>query len=1690
MSKKFYILISISFALTFTKVCSQTLFGNEWINFASGQKYSSQQYFKIPVVEDGLYRISYSEMTKAGIPASQIFPDEVQIFFKGVEQSIFIKHLTSGKFIPGDYIEFFGRKNDGWYDKNLYKDKYGNPAPSGQVNPYYSLSTDTSMYFFTWKPGSSGNKRMILETDTSFAGKTPLTYFNTEVRNIFTNHYAEGETYASDKISSPDYVIAEGWVSDIIGLGSSLSQPLLHPNAYTAGPAATINTVVVGAGDAPFYGKNHHTKINLNNVTLWDTLFWGYDMLKLQTQISAAQLSAASSPLSISSMGQPGLSIDNIAVSYANLKYPHTLNFSGENAAAYSMIIENTLQTKEFLDLSNFNTNGTSPILLCFSNDTIRRIPLLTQGSQIRGLVPVTGIANECFLSSESQVKSTGLIRAVGNDPVNFARFTNFEANGINMDFVMIGHKKLMNAVNLYRLYRSGKNQVLVADISELYEQFGYGIEHHPLSIRNFCAFLLKKSNPSTQPKYLFLVGKGLENYDGQKVRKDPQLFSANLIPPYGYPGSDNLYTAGLDTTLHEPALATGRLSAKSNIEVEGYLNKIIAFEQQPIDEWMKNVLHFGGGANAGEQESIKGVMNTWADTVQGPHFGGHVTSFFKTNDDPIQPVVNSNLHALIDNGVSMITFFGHAYNSGFDQDIDLPSNYKNYGKYPLILANSCLIGDMFLSNNASTSESYVLLPGLGSIGFIASTTYGFPSPLAAYSTELYKHIFRASYGKSIGNSMKNTIAHFNPYFSSDHILRYTCHEMTLHGDPSMVLNSFQKPDYVMKPERIYFTPATITSDMPNFSLHVICSNQGKASTDSFYVQVKRTYPGGVDSLYAIKVPPVLYRDTFHLVLPTGSDAEGLNTISVNLDYTNQIAEELESNNSASATLLIKSNAINPVYPPKFAIIPKNNVTLKASTDDPFAPVRSYVFVMDTSDAFKPSSPSYRTGMVTQSGGVVSWNPAITLKDSTVYYWRVSLKDSLRYRESSFIYIPGKTGWSQAHFNQFKNDNYNNIIDLQAKRKFDFIDEMKVFKVQTNWRNANEFFYVNNFLIKFGSWGNVNVAIINPNTATLMENPIGGSYGTQPQSGSSSVVPTYTFDYALGQASQDSMVNLINHVAADSSYILVYSTHGIGGTSYSTSVFQNNVRKTLAGIGADTSILFSAQNNLPFIIFGKKGWKPGRARINMGLGGNDIITRSDTLIIKWKSGSIASEPIGPAKTWTTLHWRIRPYPGEAGLTNRDSAKLDLYGINNKGVEKRILKNISPSVSTYNLSFIDADSIPYLRLKTNMGDDSLRTVPQLNRWQIYYDGVPEAALNPSKYFNFYNSTLEEGDTMHFAAAIENISEYDMDSMLINFWVVDKERKNNLIPFKRQKKLLAAGKSPQDTIIARVSWPTKQHPGLNKLWIEANPNNDQKEQYHFNNIGLYSFHVNDDKTSPILDVTFDAVHILDGDIVSGKPDIFIKLLDENKYLMLKDTSLFTLQLKTPLGNSYRLHFNKSPYEQSAPDLLSWYPATSADKNNFRIQYHPILNEDGKYELLVQASDASKNQSGRLDYKISFEVINKPSITEMLNYPNPFSTSTHFVFTLTGTELPTHMKIQIMTITGKVVREIMQEELGSIHIGRNITDYAWDGKDEYGDKLANGVYFYRVISSLHDRIMDVRGSGADKYFNKGFGKMYIMR
>jgi hypothetical protein len=273
----------------------------------------------------------------------------------------------------------------------------------------------------------------------------------------------------------------------------------------------------------------------------------------------------------------------------------------------------------------------------------------------------------------------------------------------------------------------------------------------------------------------------------------------------------------------------------------------------------------------------------------------------------------------------------------------------------------------------------------------------------------------------------------------------------------------------------------------------------------------------------------------------------------------------------------------------------------------------------------------------------------------------------------------------------------------------------------------------------------------------------------------------------------------------------------------------------------------------------------------------------------------------------------------------------------------------------------------------------------------------------------------------------------------------------------------------------------------LFVDVNPEDIPLEQYRFNNFVFRNFYVRGDTLSPLLDVTFDNVHILNKDIVSSKPDIMIKLKDEAKWMLLNDTSLATVQVRFPDGAIKTYRYNS--------DTLTFVPPSGAPNgsNTATIRLRPYFEEDGDYELIVSGKDMSNNTAGAMTYRVGFQVINKAMISNMLNYPNPFTTSTAFVFTLTGSEVPQNIRIQILTVTGKIVREITKEELGPLRIGRNITEFKWDGTDQYGQKLGNGVYLYRVITNQNGKSLDKYTSSddaTDKYFNKGYGKMYLMR
>ncbi len=1685
MKNKILLLFLIGF---FVQDVMAQPFGNEWINY-------SQKYYKFPVTENGIYRISYAQLLSAGVPLSSINdPRNMQVFGRGSELPIFIPNENTGVFGPNDYIEFYAQKNDAWYDTALYANDDWMP------NSDYSLFTDTAFYYFTWN-SSVNNLRLTLSNDVNYSSYSVANYFIYDSRHYFNSYYIEGvkKQFAQHFISDPNYVDGEGWYDTPISLGQSRTRNLSTKNVYISGPAAQTFIEVMGASDFN-NGTNpdHHLHISVAGTVI-DTLFAGYKRIRFIRSLNNSSLGNSTTAFSFGSINDINSGADRFAVPYLRIVYPHTPDLEGDNQ--FDLLVDNAnSQSKTYFNFSNF-IGGTNPVFYDLDNNL--RITVTKNGNNYQVLVPNAGGQKHCFIAGETAIHSVSDMQAVSST----AKFTDIANQNPNADFIIITHDKflgssgsLANAID----YATYKNSVgynsLVVNIEDLYNQYCYGIRKNPMAIRNF----VKKMGSLygySQFRGLFIIGK---SYRAIEYRKNPSLFANTLVPTLGSPPSDIQLVSGLVNNLYSPAIPIGRLSAKTLDHVDLYLDKVQLHEDSllnPQAMWMKNILHFSGGTTTHEQLEFSNYLTSYKYIVEDTIFGGHVTTFYKTSTDPIQINLSDLIKYHVNNGVSLMTFFGHAAGIGFDISIDDPSEYSNYGKYPFLLANSCYAGDIFQNTSngiANSSEEFVLIRDKGMIGYLASITPGYSGFLNLYSRRFYERFSSINYGENIGYIIQQTIKQIQ--VNNNIGVKEVCLEMTLHGDPCIRMNPAPKPDYFIDSKSVFYNPEVVSSEVDSFDFHLIISNRGRAVNDSIAISITRTYPNADSSdRYLFVIRGSYFRDTIDVRMPVNREfGIGDNLIDVSVDDYNFVDEMDENNNRFTYKLNIKAADLSPVYPPKFGIIPDASVTLKASTYYPFTKALDYVFEIDTTDYF--NSPLKLTHKLNSSGGVIEWAPNMVLQDSVVYYWRVSLDSNAQHdfnwRNSSFQYIQGLHGWSQSHFLQFRNNQYQFTNYDEPNRTFSFVDDVKVMNAQTGvfpyiaWTEI----YLRMNYTPYGVWscipynmGGLKVFVLHDINADFewssqTTTPFGihGNLHCTSYDYPSFDFPTQNYDMsAQGYGIiTDSMwyrriADFLGTVK-NGDHVMIMSFNHTKPQDY-----PEYLLKAIDTIGS--SYIRNIQNNLPFIIYGTKGVF-GSAHEIIAATDTSSVNLRDSIKSHWNEGKIISPLIGPSLKWTSLHWH------QHSLDNMpsDSVRLQLIGIKANGDKQIIIDGIPPdSADVYLLNDrMPADIYPYCQLVCIMKDDSLRTPAYLDNWRVVFQPVPEAALDPITHFSFYADTLMQGDTLKMEIAYRNLSDVDMDSLLVSVYVRDAFENIDKISEEKIAPLLK-----NSTYIDTIRVSTMPWLGQCYMYLEINPINsktgvyDQPEVTHINNKGDIPFFVARDKENPLLDVTFDGVHILDGDIVSATPEVVIGLKDENKFKAINDTSSFRVRIKRLEDDDFtNVNFS------SPNNLLEFVPAQLPD-NSAQVIYRPKL-EDGKYQLLIYANDASRNKSGNNGYKIDFEIINKASITQMMNWPNPFSDKTHFVFTLTGSSLPDYLKIQILTVTGKLVREIDMDELGPLHIGRNITEYAWDGRDEFGDQLANGVYLYRVVTRLNGESIEHRDSGADQYFKKSFGKMYLMR
>jgi len=1632
--KSIKILLTTAVFICFTNFLSaqmnidgQEIFGNEWIDF-------NQDYFKITLSEDGIYRIYGSELQQNGIDLNQFQADELQLIHWGKQIPIYVS--TNGSFSSTDFIEFIGRKNTGELDKQLY-----NGWEQKQLNLEYSNITDQTAYFLSWESGSSNNLRIEAEQHAVNSSVPTEQYYIHDEKVVFDEVFTKPSYTENVRFSHFD--VAEGFGS---GYAREREFTIESPNLFQTNDFSPEFSLRLGTN-----ATTHELSVRFSDREIFTENFSGYRVVDVNTSLTYSDLQNQNTVRVYGSFDVD----DRYTVAHSILTYPRAFNF---NSATY---VE--FQTRENSGVFTFDFED--------FNIASERIVVIDETENKRYEFDKTNNRIHFSLAAGNNTRIVHLL----NDATAYKNIESFEQSNFidyteeNPSYLFLSSEKLVsstsNGLDQYETYRSseigGSYSTYLVKVEDLYDQFSFGMDRNPLSVRNFMHYI---NQYWKDLEFALIVGKGLEyaSYRKETQINDP-LTPSFYVPTWGFPGSDNLLMA--EKGFSAPKVAVGRIAARNDVDVVNYLNKVIDHDlifstnQTKEDKlWTKEIIHLSGG-DPNIQQGLYNHLLEMEGIIENSTFGADVTTFRKSSADVLQSATSTEILSKINQGKALITFFGHSGVGTFDFSLEDVAEWKNEGKLPMIISLGCHSGNIHgVSNTLGLSESFILEPEKGAILFLASSSSAFISPQAVAGKSYYNLFGNSNYNKPVGRSIQDYLISKDSIHSLS--VKSLNQQLTFHGDPAVKFYTHPTPDYIVDHTSISSVSEDVTITDPNIAIQFDVLNLGNVSGESFEIRLIHYLPDNtVHREYTKRIDNVRYKAQVEFVLDNpGLSGAGKNRIDIILDTESEVTElptpEAEENNQLTNNVeegycfFIKTNIVRPKYPNDFSIINTDDITFIATGNNAFNANTHYIVQLDTSDLFESPLVSEQ---ISQENGTVEWNPNFDYKAGTVYYWRIALDNedpTKNWQKSSFVYLPNESeGWNQSHLYQYLYDDlsFARFDDRTLRFPLAYEETTLNLFVPDNTTVRPRYRRDNTALGSARLWTipktGICILLRNPLDLRFVTNDVPGLHG----SWSSNQTSRIFFFETETESSRIALVNFLEDVIEDGQHVFLNTIHNnLDGNLFTEAWAQDsinnsgkNIYNVLESYGA--KFVREMENNNPhYALFFTKGGAVHDEDISQilieGINLSATLPKTDT------EGTIQSTLIGPSESWYSMDTRI------VDIESHDSIAINVYGLDHDFNETLIYANIPQGL--YDLSEISGQMFPYLKLTYFASDEINRTYPQLEYWRVYHREIPELIYNTQELLSFNKSKLAVGETLQFEASIKNITSSDMDSVLVKYTIVD-EFNTSLDQYTRNAELSANNSYTIDFDKST----TDMLSGNYQFIAELNPDEDQVEQEHRDNFFIIPFEVLADRLNPILDVRFDNKHIINGEIVSSSPLIEIKLTDPEATLALDNIADFQIALfRIVDGISEKIE----TVDVVSDSRIEFIPG-STTSNMATVLFRPNF-EPGEYIFVTQAKDRAGNFSGSLEYSVRFNVDGVNQLGDITVFPNPISDSDfNILIPITGTEIPSEIEFSIFNSLGQRAYSINTREMGiELTAGTNVISIP---QNIVQATFPSGVYYYII-------------------------------
>ncbi len=1183
-------------------------------------------------------------------------------------------------------------------------------------------------------------------------------------------------------------------------------------------------------------------------------------------------------------------------------------------------------------------------------------------------------------------------------------------------DYIIITNKLLQNSVNQYKNFITSSYNIRVEIIfdEDIYDEFSYGM----IEAEAIKSFLIEAYWKWQAPKPSFLTLIGDANYDYKDIASPaPVPRKKNILTSFGNPVSDVWYVMWDTVNIHFPQMYVGRIPANNDQEVINYLQKHQIYLQRGYDIFNKSYLFFSGGnaQNPSELAQIKAANDFLINNyILGAPLFGNSTHFYKTMNPPSNfgPYTLEEVQHAIDEGGLFISYIGHSGTRTWDNSITEVEHLKNKyaDRFSLITDFGCSTAKFAEPDVDAFGELFICQSQVGqAIAYLGNSSWGYVSTSLRFPKYFYQLLLFDSL-KTIGRA--HTLAkirQINETGAGD-VNRVFTYGNLLLGDPIIGFKVPEKPNFVLNEANVKILDNQPNDQMDSIRFEIILSNYGIVNGDSTEVLVQDFINDSLLYHQKLIIPFIRFKDTLEIYIPV-KGVTGSRSLKILIDPVNYVDEIYENDNQVQLNYVVNSTSLLTLEPSNFYNTGKEFIKIL----NPFIKRNNsneslILEISTTKDFINP-----RTYVKTLDT-LLTRVEMINLMPQQRYFYRTRLDE------------PGAF-WSETRsFTQKLNDYTIHINEIVNSTDFFEVHQVKYDTASKSWELSNESssLRIQSAGAHDGSFGSIqwNGYEQLPNTFYWgLVTAVIDSITLKPTRIRYFLVPD--------PGVSDSLTNYINSLDPGTLLAMTISADAAQGVlGYSGNTPPRNAIKTLGSLYID-----SIRYRESWCILGKKGAPIGTVpesykKLFAGVAQIEI-----TKNVTYDSGYVIFPEFKYANKWN--HIKIESVRPENSLI----IYLPL-GIKSDGTVDT-LHHFQTSLDSVDLSQIDAKLYPSIKLMAKLYANSLKESPKIYSISASYETLPELAMN-YQTISINRDTITQGENIQYTAKIFNVGKSPSDTFRVLLELIKSDNTSYVL---------------FDTVISRLnsySFVNLNYNYINKIYdghgdfvfkLSLDPDNTLREFYKTNNIFHKSFFVKKDTTTSVSEtnviVLFNGKEIRDWDYVEPSARIDIQI-NYPIWFPVNDTSAIQVFL-----DDLRINSNQFSYDYD----------TIERKINVRLETEL---QKGDHYLRIFLKDAFGRISSIPVYDRYFKVTSGMEILKVYNFPNPFNNGTYFTFILT--QVPDELQIKVYTVTGRMIKNI---KLSGAELSINFNKVFWDGRDEDGDLLGNGVYLYKIIANKGDKI-----------------------